>query len=114
MDTISADSLRTDADRCANSPADAAGYDRLIGRIDAGEESLIILESLLCLMREKNLLSRSDIELLCEKVERRATGTSRNPLPCSNDSASHASGYLRRLSAYLGQRYGGKHMRRPS
>lgn len=79
---------------------------------DAGEESLIILESLLCLMREKNLLSRSDIELLCEKVERRATGTSINPLPCRNDSAAEASGYLRRLSAYLGQRYGGKHLRR--
>ncbi|MET3471009.1 MULTISPECIES: hypothetical protein [unclassified Novosphingobium] len=82
------------------------------GVTDAGDESLIILESLLCLMREKNLLSRSDIELLCEKVERRATGTSRNPLPCNNGSATEAVSYLRRLSAYLGQRYGGKHMRR--
>ncbi|GHC83424.1 hypothetical protein [Novosphingobium pokkalii] len=82
------------------------------GVTDAGEESLIILESLLCVLREKNLLTRSDIELLCEKVERRATGTSRNPLPCNNGSATEAVGYLRRLSAYLGQRYGGKHMRR--
>ena len=82
------------------------------GVTDAGEESLIILESLLCVLREKNLLTRSDIELLCEKVERRATGTSRNPLPCNNGSATEAVGYLLRLSAYLGQRYGGKHMRR--
>ncbi|MFD2781874.1 hypothetical protein ACFS32_13020 [Novosphingobium pokkalii] len=37
------------------------------GVTDAGEESLIILESLLCVLREKNLLTRSDIELLCER-----------------------------------------------
>jgi hypothetical protein len=79
-----------------------------------GEESLIILESLLCVMREKNLLSRSDIELLCQKVERRAQGISRNPLPCRTESAETARSYLERLSSYLGQRYGGKHARHVS
>lgn len=79
---------------------------------EAGDESLIILESLLCVMREKNLLSRQDIELLCQKVERRAAGISKNPLPCCPDKASNARNYLQRLTAYLGQRYGGKHLRR--
>lgn len=78
---------------------------------NAGEESLIILESLLCLMREKNLLSRSDIELLCAKVARRAEGESKNPLPCRSESAQVAHSYLRQLTSYLGQRYGGKHSR---
>ena len=35
---------------------------------DPGEESLIILQSLLCLMREKNLLTRADIEELSHQV----------------------------------------------
>jgi hypothetical protein len=82
--------------------------------IEARDESLIILESLLCVMREKNLLSRQDIELLCQKVERRATGTSKNPLPCEIERATRAHNYLQRLAAYLGQRYGGKHLRRVS
>ncbi len=77
-----------------------------------GEESLIILESLLCLMREKNLLSRRDVELLCEKVERRAAGSSKNPLPCSSKTAQNAHSYLQHLAGYLGKRYGGKHLRR--
>lgn len=77
-----------------------------------GEESLIILESLLCLLREKNLLSRSDIELLCAKVERRAEGISKNPLPCRPESADVARSHMRQLTDYLGQRYGGKHARR--
>lgn len=78
---------------------------------DPGEESLIILESLLCMMREKNLLSRADIEQLCHKVERRATGQSRNPLPCCAQSAEAASTMMQRLTSYIGQRYGGKHAR---
>lgn len=79
--------------------------------VSSGEESLIILESLLCLMREKNLLSRSDIELLCAKIERRADGIGKNPLPCSTPNAHVASDFMRRLAGYLGQRYGGKHAR---
>lgn len=78
---------------------------------DPGEESLIILQSLICLMREKNLLTRADIEMLCQKVERRATGQSQIPLPCAAKSAANASGILHRLTSYIGQRYGGKHAR---
>jgi hypothetical protein len=82
--------------------------------VQAGDESMIILESLLCVMREKNMLSRQDLELLCQKVDRRAAGISKNPLPCCPDKAANASSYIQRLSAYLGQRYGGKHLRRVS
>ncbi|MDQ2877911.1 MAG: hypothetical protein M3R41_02375 [Pseudomonadota bacterium] len=77
----------------------------------SGEEALIILQSLLCLMREKNMLSRADIEDLCHKVERRAAGESQMPLPCCSQSAEDASGIMQRLTHYIGQRYGGKHAR---
>ena len=78
---------------------------------DPGEESLIILQSLLCLMREKNLLTRADLEDLCHKVERRAAGQSQIPLPCCSEAAHSASGVMQRLTSYIGQRYGGKHLR---
>lgn len=78
---------------------------------DSGDESLIILQSLLCLLREKNLLSRADVEELCRKVDRRAQGISKNPLPYCPQAANGASGLMHRLSSYMGQRYGGKHAR---
>ena len=78
---------------------------------DHGEESLIILEALVCLLREKNLLSRADVEELCHKVERRARGVSRTPVPCCPQAARSASGLMRQLTSYIGQRYGGKHAR---
>lgn len=78
---------------------------------DPDDESLIILQSLICLMREKNLLTRADIEELCHKVERRAKGESQIPLPCCSEAAQSASGVMQRLTSYIGQRYGGKHAR---
>ena len=71
-----------------------------------GEESLIILQSLLCLLREKNVLSRADIEELARKVEQR-TG----PLACCPEAASAATADMRQVTSYIGQRYGGKHAR---
>ncbi|SEN10040.1 hypothetical protein SAMN05192583_2035 [Sphingomonas gellani] len=79
--------------------------------VDPGEESLLILQSLLCLMREKNLLNRADIEELCAKVERRATGQVSGPLTCNAEAASAAMADMQRMNSYLGQRYGGKHAR---
>ena len=76
-----------------------------------GEEGLVILESLICLIREKNLLSRADVEELCQKVDRRARGESQSPLPCCAQAATGASGLMHRLTSYIGQRYGGKHAR---
>ena len=78
---------------------------------DPGEESLIILQSLICLMREKNLLTRADIEELSEKVDRRARGESQVPLPCCAQAAKSASGSMHELTNYIGRRYGGKHAR---
>jgi hypothetical protein len=37
--------------------------------VDSGDKALIILQSLVCYLREKNILSRCDIEELCERVE---------------------------------------------
>ncbi len=71
-----------------------------------GEESLIILQSLLCLLREKNLLSRADIEDLCRKVETRA-----GPLSCCDQTASAARDDMHRMGSYIGKQYGGKHLR---
>ena len=73
---------------------------------EIGEESLIILQSLLCLLRERNILSRADIEELCRKVEARA-----GPLSCCDRTASAARVDMQRLGSYIGQHYGGKHSR---
>lgn len=78
---------------------------------DSGDESLIIIQSLLCLLREKNILSRADIEELAHKVEARATGITEGPLPCCAHAASAASADMQRMTSYIGQRYGGKHAR---
>ena len=78
---------------------------------DPGEESLLILQSLLCLLREKNLLTRADIEELCDKVSKRASGAPEGPLSCCPDSALAASEDMQRLTSYIGQLYGGKHAR---
>lgn len=74
--------------------------------VAAGEESLVILQHLLCLLREKNLLSRADIEDLCRKVT-----DSAGPLSCCPEAASAASADMERMTSYIGQRYGGKHAR---
>lgn len=78
---------------------------------DAGEESLIILQSLLCLMREKNLLTRADIQELCTKVDSRARGETQVALPCCTEAAQGASGVMHELTDYIGRKYGGKHSR---
>ncbi len=79
--------------------------------VNSGEESLIILQSLLCLLREKNILNRADIEELSAKVERRAKGVVEGPLPCCTEAASAAMTDMQQMTSYIGQRYGGKHAR---
>ena len=79
--------------------------------IDNGDKSLVILQSLLCLLREKNLLTRADIEELSEKVAKRAADCARDPMPCREGGALAASTEMMAISAYIGQRYGGKHRR---
>ncbi len=77
----------------------------------AGDKSMIILQSLLCLLREKNLLSRADIEDLAAKVAVRAANREHDPLPCQSDAVVAAKSEMDRLGAYIGGRYGGKHRR---
>jgi hypothetical protein len=78
---------------------------------DAGKESLIILQSLLCLLREKNVLTRADVEELSQKVARRAAGLADEPLSCCPETAKAASADMERITSYIGRRYGGKHAR---
>jgi hypothetical protein len=73
------------------------------------DKSWIVLETLLCMLRENNILKRSDIEELCERVERRASTIAADPLPCCKQSAAVAAAELNKLSSYIGHRYGGKH-----
>ncbi len=73
---------------------------------------LVILESLLCILREKNVLTRADIELLCEHVTRRAEGISPDPLSTCPSSKTRARDTMMRVGAFIGRQYGGKHLRR--
>ena len=77
----------------------------------SGDKSLVILQSLLCLLREKNLLSRADIEELSAKVAIRAADRARDPLPCCTQDARAAASEMMTLNTYIGRRYGGKHRR---
>jgi hypothetical protein len=78
---------------------------------DSGDKSLVILQTLLCLLREKNLLSRADIEELCERVAARAQEAEADPLPCCLESATAAAAEMAKIGNYIGLHYGGKHRR---
>jgi len=78
-----------------------------------GDTALVILQSLLCLLREKNMLSRADIEELSAKVRARAADHDHDPIPCCGAGANRAASEMAQIDRYLGHRYGGKH-RRPS
>lgn len=77
----------------------------------SGDETLVILQSLLCLLREKNVLTRADIETLCERVSMRAAQAERDPFPCAAEAARTAAQEMARISGYIGPHYGGKHRR---
>lgn len=83
----------------------------MIAESRAGDEAMVILQSLLCLLREKNVLTRADIETLCDRVSMRATQAERDPLPCAAEAARGASEEMSRLGGYIGKVYGGKHRR---
>ena len=82
-----------------------------IGADDAGDKAMVIMQSLLCLLREKNLLTRADIEDLCDKVQARVADQAANPLPCCNTTALAAANEMGKIGDYIGRRYGGKHRR---
>ncbi|MGJ3627737.1 hypothetical protein AB5I41_13510 [Sphingomonas sp. MMS24-JH45] len=62
----------------------------------------MILQSLLCLMREENWLSRADIEELCERVAMRAAQAERDPLPCCGETARHAATEMAKIGGFIG------------
>ena len=93
-------------DTVSTSVPHGGGVDR-----QAKDESMIILQSLLCLMREKNLLSRADIEDLCDRVAMRAAQADRDPLPCCSEASGSAAREMSRIGDYIGKHYGGKHRR---
>lgn len=78
------------------------------------DESLVILQSLLCLLREKNILSRADIEELCERVSARSAEAAHEPFPCRAEAAAAAATEMARIGGYIGSHYGGKHRRGPA
>lgn len=78
---------------------------------DSGEKSLVILQTLLCLLREKNLLTRADIEELCDRVAERAAEAEAGPLPCGAQSAAAAAAEMAKIGDFICSHYGGKHRR---
>lgn len=81
------------------------------GEIDSGEKAIILLQSLICYLREKNVLSRADIEELRDRVEAR-TAASETHLACTSALAAAAASEMRQLNDFCGKKYGGKHRRR--
>lgn len=79
--------------------------------VDSGEKAMILLQSLICYLREKNVLSRADIEELRDRVEARIAANE-SSLPCTAALASAAASEMRELDDYCGKAYGGKHRRR--
>ncbi|WP_404477726.1 hypothetical protein [Novosphingobium sp. BL-52-GroH] len=79
--------------------------------VDPGEKAMIILQSLICYLREKNVLSRADIEELRDRVEARIAA-SETSLPCAAAIATAAATEMAELDDYCGRKYGGKHRRR--
>jgi hypothetical protein len=78
---------------------------------DSGDTSLVILQSLLCILREKNVLTRADIEELTHRIRTRAADHDRDPLPCCVTGVTKAAEEMSEIDRYIGHRYGGKHRR---
>lgn len=82
------------------------------GDVESGDKALVILQTMICYLREKNILSRADIEVLRERVEARIDETRTANLPCDATIAEAAAREMRDLDEYCGKRYGGKHRRK--
>ena len=73
--------------------------------VDPGEKAVIILQSLICYLREKNVLNRADIEELRDRVEARISEVGRT-MPCDISAASAAAREMADLEQFCGDRYG--------
>ncbi len=92
-------------------PGDAIAADAPRLQADPGDKNLVILQSLICLLREKNILSRADIEQLCETVQIRAANPAADPFACRSEGARAAATEVAQIVDYIGKKYGGKHRR---
>ena len=77
-------------------------------KVDSGEKAIIILQSLICYLREKNVLSRADIEELKDRVDARISNAEKS-MPCNLATAAAAAREMASLEEFCGKRYGGKH-----
>ena len=78
------------------------------GNVDFDDKAIIILQSLICYLREKNILSRADIEELRDRVNARMS-TAEETMSCDVTAAAAAASEMARLEQFCGKRYGGKH-----
>lgn len=78
--------------------------------VDSGDKAMIILQSLICYLREKNVLSRADIQELRDRVEARIAANE-TQLACTSAMAAAAANEMRELDNFCGKKYGGKHRR---
>lgn len=76
--------------------------------VDSGDKAIIILQSLICYLREKNVLTRADIEELRERVDSRLSAAEKS-MPCDVAAATAAAHEMASLEQFCGKRYGGKH-----
>src|SRR3546814_4495057 len=72
-----------------------------------GDKAMILLQSLICYLREKDVLSRADIEELRNRVEARMA-TPDSGLSCATALVAAAVNEMRELDDYCGKKYGGK------
>jgi len=75
----------------------------------SADPALIIVQSLLCMLREKNVLSRADLEELCVRLKDRAARPTEAPFPCRAEAAVTAAIEMLSICDYVGNKYGGKH-----
>jgi hypothetical protein len=81
-----------------------------IGEASSGDKAVIILQTLICYLREKNVLTRADLEYLCRSIDARAEASDGH-MNCAVVAAEEASRDLRALTEFCGHRYGGKRAR---
>ena len=78
--------------------------------IDSGEKASILLESLICYLREKNVLSRADLETLLDQVEK-GHACEGKALRSDEAAVAAAARDMAAIERYCGLRFGGKHRR---
>jgi hypothetical protein len=78
---------------------------------DPGNTALVIIQTLFCVLREKNVLTRADMEELCLKLEDRVANHAKDPLPCCAEAAAAAASEMANICEYIGHKFGGKHSR---